>query len=781
MDSERYQRVKSLFFEASRRSVAERSSYLAIACAEDPSLGQEVETLLAAGAQSRGFLESPAIDGDGFRALVDESLAMPAAEEVPERIGKYRVIRCIGEGGMGRVYEAEQDSPRRRVALKVIRAAISTRRALQRFEQEVEILGRLRHPGIAQIHEAGVAEVQAAGGASATLPFYAMEYIDGTTLMHFARSHNLSTTARIELVARICEAVHFGHQRGIIHRDLKPSNILVEAGRDGEAQPKVIDFGVARMMDHNPELTVSQTHAGQVVGTIAYMSPEQLGGDPGAVDTRSDVYSMGVITFELLTGELPFDLGGKAMHEAALVIRDQEPRRLSSLDPVLRGDIETIVAKALSKEPSCRYQSASELGADLRRLLRSEPIVARPPTLGYQLARFALRHKELVAGVAAAFLLLVAGVMGTSLGWMRARTGETQTRPDATVQRSLPAAAAGTRAPLSPSDKLSGAPKPRHGAGLQLPYFAEVQSDGDHLFMLANTGMAGAIFCDGGAFGVMGRGYGPTAAGVIGEHPSTGNSGKVGAPVAGLYGAAASLGNNAGVYGVHMVTGASGKLGQGVPGESPVGIGVEGEGDVGGLFSSSLTAVQALSDSGTAVKASAPHGTAIHAVTESGLAGSFEGSTYFSSNMGLGVAAPSFPIHHSSGACLTAAGQWTNACDRNKKDHFEPIDPVSVLERVASLPIQGWAYKAEEGVRHIGPTAQDFHAAFGLGDSEVSIGTVDADGVALAAIQGLHRLLEEKDRAISDLRDANVRLERRLEALEQAIGSAAWLARSPGR
>ncbi len=425
MDSERYQRVKALFFEASRRSGAERSSYLEGACAGDPSLGEEVEGLLAAGAAPRGFLESPAIDGDGFRALVDESLAMPDVEDVPERIGRYRVIRCVGEGGMGRVYEAEQDSPRRRVALKVIRGATSTRRVHQRFEQEVQILGRLCHRGIAQIHEAGVAEVQTPGGAATPVPFYAMEFIDGTTLTEFAQARNLSTTARIELIARVCDAVHFGHQRGIIHRDLKPSNILVEVGgTDGEAQPKVIDFGVARMMDHNPDLTVSQTHAGQVVGTIAYMSPEQLGGVPGALDTRSDVYSLGVITFELLTGELPFDLGGKMMHEAARVIRDQEPRRLSSLNRVLRGDIETIVAKALEKQPARRYQSASELGADLRRLLRSEPIVARPPTLRYQLGRFARRHRELVGGVAAAFLLLVAGVVGTSLGWIRALSAE---------------------------------------------------------------------------------------------------------------------------------------------------------------------------------------------------------------------------------------------------------------------------------------------------------------------------------------------------------------------
>src|SRR5262249_26644516 len=163
---------------------------------------------------------------------------------------------------------------------------------------------------------------------------------------------------------------HHGHQHGVIHRDLKPSNILVEErAEDGAAQPKVIDFGVARTMDHNPELTASQTHAGQVAGTIAYMSPQQLGGDPGAGDSRSDVYSLGVLTFELLTGTLPYELGGKMMHEAARIVRDQEPRRLSSLSRLLRGDLETIVAKALEKEPARRYASASELGADLRRLL----------------------------------------------------------------------------------------------------------------------------------------------------------------------------------------------------------------------------------------------------------------------------------------------------------------------------------------------------------------------------------------------------------------------------
>jgi tetratricopeptide (TPR) repeat protein len=409
--------VKAIYFEARRRGEADRKPYLERACADEPALALEVETLLAAGGAHAGFLESPAIDDDGYRAVIAESLAWHGEGGAPpERIGRYRVIRCIGEGGMGRLYEAEQESPRRRVALKVIRAPLLTRNGLRRFEQEVQILGRLRHPGIAQIFEAGVAHVDVPCGEPVRVPYFAMEFIQGVSLTQFAAARALSTSARIELVARICDAVHFGHQRGVIHRDLKPSNVLVEDGAsDGEAQPRVIDFGVARLTESDPDLTVSQTHAGQVIGTIAYMSPEQLGGDPLAVDARSDVYSLGVLTFELLTGALPFDLDGKLLHEAARVIRDVEPRRLSSLSRILRGDVETIVAKAMEKDPARRYQSASELAADLRRLLRHQPIMARPPTLRYQLGKFARRHKELVAGLVLVGVVLIAAIVTVSV------------------------------------------------------------------------------------------------------------------------------------------------------------------------------------------------------------------------------------------------------------------------------------------------------------------------------------------------------------------------------
>ena len=274
---------------------------------------------------------------------------------------------------------------------------------LKRFTHEAQILGRLHHPGIAQVYEAGLAD----DGQ----PFFAMEFIRGLPLDEYANRHGLDLAARVGLVARVCDAVQHAHDQGVIHRDLKPANILVEE----TGQPKVLDFGVARATDADLLTAAGLTRTGQLLGTPNYMSPEQVTADPAAIDQRADVYALGVILFELLAHRLPYQLENRPLAEAARLILEQDPPRLGSLDPELRGDVETIVAKALEKDPARRYPSAADLAADLRRWLAHEPILARPPSALYHLRKFARRHTGLVGGVVATVAALVLGLVGTIL------------------------------------------------------------------------------------------------------------------------------------------------------------------------------------------------------------------------------------------------------------------------------------------------------------------------------------------------------------------------------
>jgi tetratricopeptide (TPR) repeat protein len=337
--------------------------------------------------------------------------------------GRYRILQTVGEGGMGVVYRAEQQHPARVVALKVIKPGRLSDGLLRRFEHEVEVLGRLQHPGIAQIFDAGT--VQTEHGPQ---PFFAMELIDGQPIDQHLTHRKPHLRDRLELLLRICDAVHHAHQRGVIHRDLKPANILVTS----DGQPKVLDFGVARATDS--DLTVAQTmetEPGQLVGTLQYMSPEQAIGDLRQLDIRSDVYALGVIAYEMLAERLPYELKDRALPDAVQVIRDQEPQRLSSVNGNLRGDLETIVGKALQKEKERRYSSVAEFASDVRRYLNYEPISARPPSTWYQLSRFARRNKALVGGVAATFVVLVAGVIVSTAGFV----GEARQRAIAETER----------------------------------------------------------------------------------------------------------------------------------------------------------------------------------------------------------------------------------------------------------------------------------------------------------------------------------------------------------
>ncbi|MEQ8767932.1 MAG: tetratricopeptide repeat protein [Planctomycetota bacterium] len=327
-------------------------------------------------------------------------------------IGGFRILGLLGQGGMGTVYRAQQERPHREVALKLVRAGLATTEVLRRFEMETEVLGRLQHPGIAQIYEVGVYE-----GDVGEQPFFAMELVEGRALTEWALERELTLNQKLELFTKICDAVEHAHQKEVIHRDLKPSNLMVSE----EGHPKILDFGVARVTESDLQATF-QTDIGQLVGTLPYMSPEQVVANPDDLDTRSDVYSLGVVLYELVSGRLPYLVRRTAMFEAARTIREEDPTPLSSIDTRFRGDLETIALKALEKDKDRRYASAADFAADIRRFLADEPIVARPATRIYQLQKFTRRHKGLVFGLAFSFLvLLVATIVSLNLALEESR------------------------------------------------------------------------------------------------------------------------------------------------------------------------------------------------------------------------------------------------------------------------------------------------------------------------------------------------------------------------
>lgn len=407
LERENWGRLRDLFEAATQREPSQRQAYLDQACGDDQALRTELEELLAVHDRADDVLE-PASDSrhEALRMLAD----LPA--EVPDHIGPYRITGVIASGGMGTVYQAEQEHPRRAVALKVMRWSLASPSAQRRFHYESQLLARLRHPGIAQVYEAGTH----ADGAH-RVPYFAMEYVPcAKPITEHVEQAMLDLRQRLELFARVCDAVDHGHQRGIVHRDLKPSNILVDA----EGLPRVIDFGIAKSVDSDIAVTTMQTGAGQLVGTLQYMSPEQCRADPHDIDTRSDVYSLGMVLYELLSGKLPYDLTNLALHEATRVVCDQPPTKLSTVDARLRGEVETIVRRALAKDRDERYGSASALADDIRRYLAGEAILAHPPSTLYQLRKFTRRHRALVAAVAAVFVVLVLGVVVSTAMYFRA-------------------------------------------------------------------------------------------------------------------------------------------------------------------------------------------------------------------------------------------------------------------------------------------------------------------------------------------------------------------------
>jgi len=405
VNREQWHLFKEAFQGAAARDAFERKAFLDEACRDDPDIRLEVEAFFVAEREMENDFLAPSITLGAAPATDDDPL-------VGTRVGQYRLERVLSSGGMGTVYLAEQEHPRRPVAVKVLHAGLATPSAQRRFEYESEILGTLRHPCIAQVHEAGTHRKNGGPG----VPYFVMEFIpEAHTITEYARNKKLDVRARLRLFLDVCDAVHHGHRKGIIHRDLKPGNILVDAA----GRIKVIDFGVARATNADVAATTMETEFGQLLGTVQYMSPEQCKADPHDLDIRSDVYALGVVLFELLCEKLPYDVHALPILDAVRRIREEQPVRPSTIVRTLRGDVETILLKALEKDRERRYQSAEELRRDIDRYLKGEPITARPPSLSYQLRTLAKRNKGIVGGIAAVFVVLAAGAITSTSLYLR--------------------------------------------------------------------------------------------------------------------------------------------------------------------------------------------------------------------------------------------------------------------------------------------------------------------------------------------------------------------------
>jgi serine/threonine protein kinase/Flp pilus assembly protein TadD len=424
------QSPRDIFFEAIQQESPEKlREFLDLACAGDAQLLAKVEGLLGAHQQAGGFMGN-------YDTFAESASEGTAHELIGQQVGPYKLLEVIGQGGMGTVYMAEQIEPvRRRVAVKVIKTGMDTRQVIARFEAERQALAMMDHPNIAKVLDAGTTQ--------SGRPFFVMELVKGQPITKFCDEQQLDTRGRLELFQQVCHAVQHAHQKGIIHRDLKPSNVLV-AMYDDKPVPKVIDFGVAKATGEELTERTMFTRFGQIVGTLEYMSPEQAQFNQLDIDTRSDVYSLGAILCEMLSGEPPFDrkvLRQKPLDETLRMIREDEPTRPSTklsdparsasiasnrntspdrLGAVLRGDLDWIVMKALAKDRMRRYETADALALDVQRYVDNEPVTAGPPTRLYRLSKFARRHRATLFAASAFAMVLVLGIITTTWQAIRA-------------------------------------------------------------------------------------------------------------------------------------------------------------------------------------------------------------------------------------------------------------------------------------------------------------------------------------------------------------------------
>jgi serine/threonine protein kinase len=423
---------RDIFIGAIQRDHAQRRQFVHEACGADEALRRRVEDLLSMYDRASAFPESPVARPEATEATLNQ----PNRESPGTTIGPYKLIEQIGEGGMGTVWMAQQQEPVKRVvALKLIKAGMDSKQVIARFEAERQALALMDHANIARVLDGGTAS----GGR----PYFVMDLVKGVSITRYCDEHHLTPRQRLELFIPVCEAVQHAHQKGIIHRDLKPSNVLV-ALYDGRPVPKVIDFGVAKAAGQPLTEQTLVTGFGNIVGTLEYMSPEQAEVNQLDIDTRSDIYSLGALLYELLTGSPPFsrkELEKAGMLEMLRVIREQEPSKPSTklstadglptlaasrgtepakLTKLVRGELDWIVMKALEKDRNRRYETANGFALDVQRYLADEPVQACPPSTMYRLRKFVWRNKGPVLAASLVLLALVAGVIGTTWGLIRA-------------------------------------------------------------------------------------------------------------------------------------------------------------------------------------------------------------------------------------------------------------------------------------------------------------------------------------------------------------------------
>jgi len=434
-------RPRDLFLDALEKPAEERAAFLDAACAGDAALRAEVEGLLREHETAGDFLATPAFN-DTASTLAITSDMLASMEKAGDCIGRYKLLQKIGEGGCGVVYMAEQEEPvRRRVALKIIKLGMDTKAVIARFEAERQALAMMEHPNIARVLDAGATETGR--------PYFVMELVRGTRVTEYCDENNLSTEERLELFIQVCHAIQHAHQKGVIHRDIKPSNILVTM-HDAVPVPKVIDFGIAKATEQRLTDKTLFTEFQSFIGTPAYMSPEQAEMSGLDIDTRSDIYALGVLLYEMLTGTTPFDpreLMRLGLDGTRKTIREKEPARPSTrlstmveaeltataerrrIDPpklihTMRGDLDWIVMKCLEKDRTRRYATANDLAADVQRFLDGDMVLARPPSNVYLLQKFLRRHRRVVAAAAAIAITLVGGITVSTWQAVRARLAE---------------------------------------------------------------------------------------------------------------------------------------------------------------------------------------------------------------------------------------------------------------------------------------------------------------------------------------------------------------------